>query len=565
MSFRPISRRDVLRTLGVVALAGVGGPALLTACSDQSSPGGSSANTNAPTSTAASASGTAGGAATGTGSSTGGSTSGAASSGGKAGGTLNFGIHAALTGLDPQIGANQSTRWVASLVYSYLVSLDKDNQLVPDLAEKWEQPSDTVYVFHLRKGVKFHNGREMTSADVKYSYDRIMDPANKANFASLFGGISAIDLPDDYTVKITLKAPDASFLIHLSSTGTQAIVPKEVVEANKGSLSQVMVGTGPYKFVSYTPGTSLVLQRNPDYFLAGQPLLDSVVVKPIEDDSARINALKSGDVDMISFVPPSQIKSLGSTNGLVVSEGRVGTFYFLSFQVGRAPFNDVRVRQAIMYAIDRQAMLNTAIFGQADLTPNGPIPSWDRFAPSQQVYDKPDIAKAKSLLADAGHPNGFETTIGVWTPQAYIVNAVQILQQQLAAIGVKVSIQQFGDYPSYQTTVLNQGKTDMTVTGFSGNIDPDDWLGNAFRSTGGNNFWHYNDPKVDQLLDQGKKEQDFAARKKIYDQLQYLLATTGPMAFLWSPKQPNAWASKVTGFAQKPTGLLTNLAVTSIS
>lgn len=530
MTIQALSRRDLLKALGIVALAGTAGPTLLAACTSATEPDASSSTGTA-----------------------------------KAGGTLNFGIHADVTGLDPQVQANQSTRWVASLVYSYLVSLDDQNKVVPDLAEKWEQDSPTSYTFHLRQGVKFHNGREVTAADVKYSYERIMNPASKASFASFFGGIASIDTPDDYTVKITLKAPDATFLVHLSSTGTQAIVPKEVVEANGGSLAKVMVGSGPYKFVSYTPATSVILERNPDYFVKDRPLLDKIVFKPIETDSTRINALKSGEVDMISLLPPNLIGGLASDTNYVVADGRVGTFYFLSFQVGRAPFNDVRVRQAVMYALDREAILKGAIFDQGVLTPDGPIPSWDQYAPGQKVYDKPDIAKAKSLLADAGLGSGFKASIGVWTPQGYIVNATQIVQQQLAEIGIEVSIQQYGDYASYQTAVLNQGQTEMTITGFSGNVDPDDWLGNAFRSNGGTNFWKYNDPVVDDLLDQGKAAQTVEDRKKIYDQLQYRLATTGPMAFLWNPKQPNAWKKTLDGFTQKTTGLLTNLAGSGFS
>lgn len=500
----------------------------------------------------------------------GGSSKNAANSGDDAtpqrGGTITIGLVAdAVGGLDPHKTPNQQSTWVDGLVYSRLVGLDANGQVQPDLAESYTEDSPTSYTFRLRKGVKFHNGRELTAADVKYSLDRVRGEETGSAKGYWFVKVKSVDVVDDHTVGVQLTEPDAALLTHLANP-IAAIVPKEVVD-EKGDLNQTMVGSGPFKFVSHTPGVEIVLERNADYYVSGQPYLDKVVLKPLEDENTRVNALKSGDLDVATFLPVNIIDQLKSEPNLTITSGRSGQQYGFMMQVDQAPFNNLKVRQAIFNAIDRKALVQGAIFGKGTALTAGPIPSWHPYALKEEIYASADMTKAKQLMAESGVSTPVKVTAGLWSGQTFAVNAMQVIQQELKPLGIEIEIKQYGDYASYNKAVFVDKVHQVTIQGIGGKIDPNDWLADVFRTGSKSNLTGYSDPEVDKLLDAGAQTTDEAERRKNYDAAQKLIAETGPTALLWNMEQPDAVTAKVHNYQHRTDlqldGLLTTWVTSS--
>ena len=316
---------------------------------------------------------------------------------------LTIGVDQEAIGLDPHIVTAFSSMRRVDLLYSRLVRLDDNLVVVGDLAEKWDIPNNVTYVFHLRKGVKFHNGRTLTSADVKYSLERVLDPKTASPGRSYISTITSIETPDDLTVKITLSAPLASFLDGLA-TNNLSIVAKEVVEAN-GNLQKVTAGTGPFMLADWTPDNSMTLVKNPSYFEPGAPYLDKVILRVIPEQASLLSGVKSGDLSMATISDGATIRLAAKDSKVTVMSKPGLNVRIFSFNTTKAPFDDVRVRQAFAMILDRNEILTVAEFGMGK--PTGPVPvsatQW-ALPLSKLPYPKPDAAKAKKLLADAGYP-----------------------------------------------------------------------------------------------------------------------------------------------------------------
>lgn len=477
------------------------------------------------------------------------------------GGTITIGLLAdAVGGLDPHKTPNQQSTWVDGLVYSRLVALDAEGKAIPDLAEKWEVVGDTEYTFQLRDDVKFHNGRALTAEDVKYSLDRLRNPETGSAKGYWFKDVESVEVPQAGTVIITLSSPDASLLVHLANP-VAAVVPQEVVEA-EGDLTQTMVGSGPFMFVSHTPGVSLILKKNPDYFVKGQPYLDEVVLKPLEDENTRVNALKSGDIDVATFVPVNMIDAISKESGVTVNSGLSGQMYALIMQVGRPPLDNVKVRQAIMHAVDRQALVEGAIFGKGVPLASGPIPSWHPYHLDGDIYEGNDMKKAERLMKESGASTPINLTMGLWSGQTFAINAAQVIQQELKPLGINFEIKQYGDYASYNKAVFVEKKHDITIQGLGGKIDPNDWLRDVFQTGSRSNLTDYSDPEVDALLDEGRATNDAAERKAAYDKAQKIIAESGPFALLWNMEQPDAILDRVKNYQHRPDLQLDGLVTT---
>lgn len=479
----------------------------------------------------------------------------------QSGGTITIGLLAdAVGGLDPHKTPNQQSTWVDGLVYSRLVGLDAEGKIIPDLAEKWEVVSDTEYTFQIRGDVKFHNGRELTADDIKYSLDRLRNPDTGSAKGYWFKSIEEIAAPAPDRITITLSKPDAALLVHLANP-VAAVVPQEVVEA-EGDLNQKMVGSGPFVFVSHTPGVSLVLKKNPDYFVKGLPYLDEVVLKPLEDENTRVNALKSGDIDVATFVPVNMIDALSKEPGVTVNDGRSGQMYALLMQVGRPPLDNLQVRQAIMNAVDRQALVEGAIFGKGVPLSSGPIPSWHPYHLKGDIYTGSDMKKAERLMKESGVATPINLTMGLWSGQTFAINAGQVIQQELKKLGINIEIKQYGDYASYNKAVFVEKVHDITIQGLGGKIDPDDWLADVFQTGSRSNLTDYSDPAVDALLDEGRATTDAAKRKAAYDKAQKIIAESGPFALLWNMEQPDAIVDRVKNYQHRPDLQLDGLVTT---
>jgi peptide/nickel transport system substrate-binding protein len=478
----------------------------------------------------------------------------------KAGGELIVGIITDPVGLDPHLASAASTVRVIEHVYSGLLQQDVENygSYLPDLAKSWDISEDNkTYTFHLVQGVKFHNGREMTAEDVKYSIERIKDPALGSPRAYMFEKVESVNVIDDYTVEFKLSQPFSPLLSNLASS-QNAIVPKEVVEEH-GDLQNVAIGTGPFVFEKYTPQTEIVLTKNQDYYVEGLPYLDKITLKPIPDDTARTTALRTGTVDVIENVPQKDVLTLEGDSNVVV-QGGPGTFYdYIGFNMNKEPFNDIKVRQAIATAVNRQEIVDISLFGYGTVINGGPIPK-GHWAHADFVAYEQDLEKAKSLLAEAGYPDGFKATIKVGAEYKSQVSIAQVVKEQLQPLGIEIEVQ-----PTEWGLFLdqwNKKEFDMVVLGWIGAVDPDDWLYAQFHSGEDWNAYGLADPVIDELLEKGQAVTDQSERKEIYQEAQQLIAEQAPYVFLHVNDQYDGLSPAVKGYVTTPTGSMVGFKTT---
>jgi peptide/nickel transport system substrate-binding protein len=466
----------------------------------------------------------------------------------KRGGILKVGLQADPTSLDPHKQSLTALFHITEHIYNTLIQVDAGFAPKPELAEKWDiSPDGKTYTFTLRKGVKWHNGRAFVAADVKYSYERIMDKATASPNASLFAPVEKIEAPNESTVVITIKSPDASFLTNLSGAPT-VIVPKEEVEKN-GDLTKVAVGTGPFKFKEYVPNTRIVLERNPDYWESGKPYLDGMELTPISDDTQRTTAVRTGTVDFIEYAPLKDIDQLKKDTSLTIAGDQNTNIRFLAINTKKPPFDNVKVRQAVSLAINRDAILGPAVYGAGTATKVLFPPGY--WATLEEKPDPVDINRAKALLAEAGVAPGTKVTILSWQAYSFLSNAALVVQEQLKQIGIEatVDLQENAAFLQNYTDV----KFDLSVSGTSAYVDPNDIFFRNF-TTGQRFALGYSNPEVDKLVAAGVATTDREQRKKIYQDLQKLLLQDLPWVNLYIANQFEAMKTYVKGYTHIPTG-----------
>lgn len=456
---------------------------------------------------------------------------------------LKYGTESEPIGLDPHTITAAASIRIFRQIYNTLVDVDDDMNFVPELAESWTQPDDLTYIFKLKEGVKFHNGREMVAEDVKYSFERVLDPDVAAIGKSYYNMIDNMEVIDDYTIKFTLKEPFAPFLTNLTSL-YGAIVPKEVVEEN-GNLMQVACGTGPFVLKEWIPDNKIVLEKNPDYFEEGLPKLDGIEYYVMTEESSRIAAIRTGEVDLIKLSAQS-IPLVEGNNDIAIRPYQSNEYSYLGFNLDLEKFQDVRVRQAISLAINRQEIIDLAYNGEATIsgfvTPA--MGKWPIDYANEDLYQQ-NIDKAKQLMADAGYPDGFETTIAVGLYDDIRATG-QILQKQLEQIGIKAEIQ---NLESGQYVDAWSNRTHEMMAGRNGaGTDPNRSVAFFFSTNGSANVWGYSNPEVDALCDEGKVTIDEAKREGIYKEAQKLVLNDSPNIFMASPMEYFCTGSNIEGF-----------------
>jgi len=475
-------------------------------------------------------------------------------------GTLQIAVDQAPVGLDPDIVTAFSSFAVVNEIYEGLLEVNADLKLEPALATDWTvSPDGLTYVFNLRQGVKFHNGREMTSADVVYSYDRIMDPKTGSPQASRFNEVTSVQATGPYQVTFKLKEPFAPFLSNLTNL---FVVPKEVVEAN-GNLQKVAVGTGPYELEKVVPDTYVLLKANPDYYRKGEPKLAELKFDIVPEASTRAAGLRTGTYQLLPTVDPVTAQTLKGASGVTMLGTQDLAYSLLGLNVSRKPFDDPKVREAINYAVNRPDIVQAVYLGNA--VPGGPLsPGLKQWAVPVSQYPcyTPSVAKAKQLLAEAGYPNGFSTTIITFGTIKEVADTAQVLQAQLAQVGIKakVDVEEFGKF----VQDWKNSNFDMFVSLNGGAVDPDGYLYRTFHTGGSTNVYKYSNPTVDKLLEQGRTTTDTSQRQAIYDQLQKQLACTGPIVHIAYGTLFTGVRDNVQGFQQMPTRGLTYLRETSL-
>lgn len=466
----------------------------------------------------------------------------------KTGGTLKVGLQADPAELDPHKTSLTAAWHVIEHMYDGLVSVSPALTPVPALAESWEISADGItYTFTLRSGVKFHNGRELTADDVKYSLERIVDPATASPAASDFEVIAKVEATDATTAVVTLKNADASFMAKLMSYAAK-IVPQEEVEKN-GDLMNVAVGTGPFKFVEYIPNSSFKVEKNPDFWIPGLPYLDAIEFTIAPEATSRTAALVSNTVDFIEYAPVQDMETFKGDSTLAVTGDENTNIRYMAINVSREPYNKPEVRQAIAKVVDRGPIIDAAIFGFG--TPMQTIFPESYWAGLPQDIPAPDIEGAKALLEQAG-VSGLKPRITSWAQYAFLSNAAVVIQEQLKAIGIEAEL----DLQENATYLEGYfaGDFDLSVTGTSAYIDPNDVLYNNFKTGADSNGIQYSNAEVDSLLDQGLAETDQAKRAEIYTRIQQILLEDLPWVNLFIANQYEAMRTFVKGYVHLATG-----------
>jgi peptide/nickel transport system substrate-binding protein len=322
-------------------------------------------------------------------------------------------------------------------VQECLVKVDRHGRLVPWLAERWHTTDDRNYTFFLKRGVRFHNGRELRAADVKYVFDRAMNPETKHPYPGYYAAIGDIIVKDDYTITFALKSLNANFLLNLARQGS-VIYPREAVD----TLKSEPIGTGPFRLAEWVRGDRIVLVRNPEYHAKSIPRLDKIVFRFIPDPNAALAALKAGDVDASLFgLGPEHVQELQKDPRFQVIVGDTTNDVILAMNNSRKPYADVRVRRAITHAINKADVLKGAMFGMGRILGSNVDPLNPYFVDlaGAMPYDQ---ARAKKLLAEAGYPNGFEAVLKVSPQYYYAVRSGEIIADQLQKVGIRLKIEQ---------------------------------------------------------------------------------------------------------------------------
>ncbi len=464
---------------------------------------------------------------------------------------IKVGLSGEPPSLDPHINSGTAARTVLLSVYRGLYNYDKDGKPAPELAESYSVSDDKLtYTFKLRDA-KFQNGDPVTADDVKYSLERILDPKTGATFFKQMSVIESVTALDPKTVQIKLKSVTAPFLDYLSLPES-AIVSKSWTESKGGKLADVAMGAGPYALKEFQKGQRIVIEKSPGFYKPGLPKADRIIFEFYADGNTRVNALRSGDVDLAEYIPWKDVPSIKSDPNLQVLGG-TGPFMGLIFNTTFKPFSDPKVRQAVAYAIDRKTIINTAFSGQG-------MPIWGMAVPTSSIaydakfdnYFRYDPEKAKQLLAEAGYPNGFKARLLATSQYDFHQQTAVAVKAELAKIGIDLDL----DLPDWATRLdkNKKGDYDLLVVGTAGDVADPDYLADYYESGGIrlNNAPGFADPKVDDLLKQGRATLDPQQRKAIYGELEQRVLDLSPLIFLMWRDQSYGAKKSLVGFTPLP-------------
>ena len=459
------------------------------------------------------------------------------------GGTLRAAWQASWESLDPHIASSEATFQVLNNVIESLTFFDDDTNLIPWLAESWGRSEDGLtWTFNLRQDVVFSNGRELTAEDVKWTLERLIDPEIGSGNAFRVGGAgTVIEAVDTYTVAITTETPIANLPASLASKST-AIIASESV--NDDGTIAVPIGSGPFVISEVEGTTRLVLTRYENYWQEGLPYLDEVIITPITDDATRELALQGGEVDWIFTIAPQNLEALQSDPNVIVETAPRLSYDYFGVNLNREPFNDVRVRQALAYAIDREVICAFAFFNICEPT-QGPTASGTPWYFPYAPYDR-DLDRARELLAEAGYADGFTMQMMPAIGFEETIRGAQIVQQQLAEIGVTVEIDavEFGEWLQRQS----DGEYDAFMLSWLGLTDVEDYFYLQHRTGQTFNFTGYSNPEFDALVDEGRTIEDFDERYAVYEQANQILVDDAPYIYMYAKSEVKAWSPRVQGF-----------------
>ena|SRR5579862_2357801 len=468
--------------------------------------------------------------------------------------TLVMLIESSPTNLDPRVGIDAQSERIDNLIFDDLLSRGDDLNVAPGLAESWDIPDPQTYIFHLHRGVKFHDGRPLTSRDVKWTFDSLLQGKIRSTKSAVYKLVDRIDTPDDSTVVFRMKEADATLLWNLSD-GAMGIVPY----GSGNEITLHPIGSGPFKFVSAETDREVFLERNDDYW-GDKAKLERVRFAVVPDETTQALELRkgSGDVSINSFLTPDTVAALAHDPDLAVEKSPGTRLAYLGFNLRDPILKDVRVRQAIAYALDRRPMIQYLWRGDAEPAKSIlPAQSWAYNGDVPAYAHDPE--KAKLLLDAAGYPlaNGERFHIAMKTStDANTRLMVAVMQQQLREVGIVLDIRSF-EFATFFSDVQHGAFQLYGLRWIGGNEDPDIFE-YAFHSSkfppNGANRDYYSNPKVDELIDKARREIDPKVRKPLYDEVQRILAQDLPYINLWYLDNVMVHTKRVRNITMNPAG-----------
>jgi len=467
--------------------------------------------------------------------------------------TLVMVIESSPTNLDPRVGLEAYSERIDELLFDDLCTRDEHFNVQPGLAERWDIPDPLTYVFHLHQGVKFHDGRPLTSRDVKWTFDSLLQGKIRSTKAAAYRPVDHIDTPDDSTVVFHLKEPFATFLWNVSD-GAIGIVPY----GSGDEISRHPVGSGPFRFVSAEPDKEVIIERNDGYW-GEKAHLKRVRISVVPDATTRALELRKGSADIaVTSLSGDTVLALERESNLEILRAPGTVLGYLAFNTREPILNNLRVRQAVAYAIDRTAIIHYLLRDFAR-------PAYSLLPPESWAYNgdvphyeyNPD--RARQLLEQAGYPavNGvrFHLTMKTSTDESPRLVAA-VLQQQLREVGIALDIRTF-EFATFLSDVIRGAYQVHTLRWVGGNEDPDIFeyvFHSAKFSPHGGNRTYYANPRVDALIDQARGELDQNARKQMYAEIQRILAEDLPYIDLWYLENVMVHTRRVRNLTLNPPG-----------
>lgn len=469
---------------------------------------------------------------------------------------LVIAVNAEVISLDPHNTSDTLSNTARDMMYEGLMQFNKEMEIVPTLAEKYEVSDDGLeYTFHLRKDVKFHDGTEFTAEAVKVNYERIKDESKALRRKNDLKYVTEIEVVDEYTVKLHLDVPFAPMLARVA--GLMIISPKAIADNGDEGILRNPVGTGPYVFDKWSPGDGFVVKRNESYWREG-PKIGTLTMKAVPENGARIAMLQTGEADFIYPLPTEQINALKGAKDIEILEGPSTIARFTFINMSKDIFKDKRVRQAMNYAIDKDAYAKIVKSGYS-VPLTSIVPSTIQYHVEQPQYEY-NLEKAKKLMAEAGYENGFKTHI--WAPNdTENMRGMEFISQQLAAIGIEAEVTPLEEGTLsdkiYSAQTPEESEVNMWYVSWSAS-EFDGATNRLFHSANipptAPNASYYMNPKADELIDKGGIEVDPVKRAEIYKELQEIVWDDAPWLFLGSDILLAAQRSTTEGIYMMPGG-----------
>ena len=468
--------------------------------------------------------------------------------------TLVMIIESSPTNLDPRVGLDAQSERIDGLLFDNLLSRDEHLSVKPGLAERWDIPDPKTYVFHLRTGLRFADGSPLTSRDVKWSYDSLLQGKIRSTKAAAYRFVDHIDAPDDGTVIFHLKQPWTALLWNVAGGGGMGIVPC----GSGAEASRHPIGSGPFRFVSAEQDKEVVIERSPNYW-GEKTKLERVRFAVVPDTTTRALELRKGSADLeINALTPDMESALQREPHLAVVRGPGTRLAYMAFNLRDPILKDVRVRQAIAYALDRSPQIRFLLGGEARPADSVlPPESW-AYDPRVAKYAY-DPAKARRLLDDAGYSEKndirFHLVMKTSTEEASRAMA-SVFQQQLRDVGIALDIRSF-EFATFFSDITHGEFQLYSLRWIGGNEDPDIFE-YAFDSAriipNGANRQYYSNPRVDALIAKASTELDQNARKQDYAEIQQILAEDLPYINLWYFDNVMVYSKRVRGLQMNPSG-----------